>query len=167
MNLLILYAISTIALSFLCSILEAVLLSVNPTFLKIKINEGNKYAENLQKMKDNIDEPLIIILTLNTLNILFLINSKWCIPLTVLLFYVYFKLSSLNKREKTKLFLTWLTFSILTLFGESFVIKLNKFSSLNYANTDLYNVPSWLFSAYANMVLYILFTNEYYDYILD
>ena len=67
MNLLILYAISTIALSFLCSILEAVLLSVNPTFLKIKISEGNKYAENLQKMKDNIDEPLIIILTLNTI----------------------------------------------------------------------------------------------------
>jgi CBS domain containing-hemolysin-like protein len=67
LNLLILYAISTIALSFLCSILEAVLLSVNPTFLKIKINEGNKYAENLQKMKDNIDEPLIIILTLNTI----------------------------------------------------------------------------------------------------
>ena len=67
MNLLILYAISTIALSFLCSILEAVLLSVNPTFLKIKINEGNKYAENIQKMKDNIDEPLIIILTLNTI----------------------------------------------------------------------------------------------------
>ena len=67
MNLLILYAISTIALSFLCSILEAVLLSVNHTFLKIKINEGNKYAENLQKMKDNIDEPLIIILTLNTI----------------------------------------------------------------------------------------------------
>ena len=67
MNLLILYAISTIALSFLCSILEAVLLSANPTFLKIKISEGNKYAENLQKMKDNIDEPLIIILTLNTI----------------------------------------------------------------------------------------------------
>jgi CBS domain containing-hemolysin-like protein len=67
LNLLILYAISTIALSFLCSILEAVLLSVNPTFLKIKISEGNKYAENLQKMKDNIDEPLIIILTLNTI----------------------------------------------------------------------------------------------------
>ena len=120
-------------------------------------------------MKKNNYENLLksIILTLNTLNILFLINSKWCIPLTVLLFYVYFKLSSLNKREKTKLFLTWLTFSILTLFGESIVIKLNKFSSLNYANTDLYNVPSWLFSAYANMVLYILFTNEYYDYILD
>ena len=43
------------------------LLSVNPTFLKIKINEGKKYAENLQMMRKNIDEPLIIILTLNTI----------------------------------------------------------------------------------------------------
>ena len=68
MNLLILYAILTIALSFFCSILEAVLLSVNPTYLKIKISEGKKYALELQKMKDNIDEPLIIILTLNTIS---------------------------------------------------------------------------------------------------
>ena len=68
MNLLIFYAISTIALSFFCSILEAVLLSVSPTFLKIKISEGKKYALNLQKMKENIDEPLIIILTLNTIS---------------------------------------------------------------------------------------------------
>jgi CBS domain containing-hemolysin-like protein len=68
LNLLIIYAISTIALSFFCSILEAVLLSVSPTFLKIKISEGKKYAFNLQKMKENIDEPLIIILTLNTIS---------------------------------------------------------------------------------------------------
>ena len=67
MNLLIIYATLTIVLSFLCSILEAVLLSVNSTFLKIKISEGERYAENLQRMKNNIDEPLIIILTLNTL----------------------------------------------------------------------------------------------------
>jgi len=67
LNLLILYATLTIILSFLCSILEAVLLSVNPTFLKIKINEGKKYAENLQILRKNIDEPLIIILTLNTI----------------------------------------------------------------------------------------------------
>ena len=67
MNLLILYATLTITLSFLCSVLEAVLLSVNSTFLKIKISEGKKYAENLQRMKNNIDEPLIIILTLNTI----------------------------------------------------------------------------------------------------
>jgi len=67
LNLLILYVTLTIILSFLCSILEAVLLSVNSTFLKLKISEGKRYAENLQKMKNNIDEPLIIILTLNTI----------------------------------------------------------------------------------------------------
>ncbi len=66
MGLLILYGFLTICLSFLCSILEAVLLSINPTFIKIKIKEGKKYAEKLQTLKSSIDEPLIIILTLNT-----------------------------------------------------------------------------------------------------
>ena len=46
--------------------MEAVLLSINPTFIKIKIKEGKKYAEKLQVLKSSIDEPLIIILTLNT-----------------------------------------------------------------------------------------------------
>ena len=36
-------------------------------WLKIKIKEGLKYAENLQKLKNSIDEPLVIILTLNTI----------------------------------------------------------------------------------------------------
>ena len=67
MGLLLLYCFLTIFLSFLCSILEAVLLSVNTTFVKIKIKEGKKYAENLQKLKNSIDEPLVIILTLNTI----------------------------------------------------------------------------------------------------
>ena len=57
----------TIALSFLCSILEAVLLSVNTTFIKIQIKDGKKYAKTLSKLKNSIDEPLIIILTLNTI----------------------------------------------------------------------------------------------------
>ena len=51
MGLLFLYGFLTILLSFLCSILEAVLLSVNHTFIKIKIKDGLKYAEDLQKLK--------------------------------------------------------------------------------------------------------------------
>ena len=43
------------------------LLSIDTTFLKIKIKEGKKYAENLQALKKKIDEPLIIILSLNTI----------------------------------------------------------------------------------------------------
>ena len=67
MELLFLYIILTIALSFLCSIVEAVLLSINPTFIKIKLKEGKNYAKNLLELKNSIDEPLIIILTLNTI----------------------------------------------------------------------------------------------------
>ena len=67
MKLLLVYAISTIFISFVCSILEAVLLSINKTFIKLKAKEEKSFAEKLQYLKDNIDEPLIIILTLNTI----------------------------------------------------------------------------------------------------
>ena len=67
MELLLLYIFLTISLSFLCSILEAVLLSINTTFIKIEIKEGKNYAKKLSDLKNSIDEPLIIILTLNTI----------------------------------------------------------------------------------------------------
>ena len=67
MELLLLYVFLTISLSFLCSILEAVLLSINTTFIKIEIKEGKNYAKKLSDLKNSIDEPLIIILTLNTI----------------------------------------------------------------------------------------------------
>ena len=59
MKLLIAYAAGTILISFLCSILEAVLLSINKTFIKLKAKEDSSFAEKLQYLKDNIDEPLI------------------------------------------------------------------------------------------------------------
>ena len=40
MGLLIFYAVISIFFSFLCSILEAVLLSVTPTFINLKKKEG-------------------------------------------------------------------------------------------------------------------------------
>ncbi len=67
MSLLILYGILSIAFSFLCSILEAVLLSVTQTFITVKINEGKAYAKTLKRLKINIDRPLIAILTVNTI----------------------------------------------------------------------------------------------------
>lgn len=67
MTLLLIYGTASIFVSFLCSILEAVLLSVTPTFIKIKINEGKVYAHNLEKLKKDVDKPLIAILTLNTI----------------------------------------------------------------------------------------------------
>lgn len=67
MGLLIFYALISIFFSFLCSILEAVLLSITPTFLNVKKSEGKAYAEDLEALKKDVDRPLIAILTLNTI----------------------------------------------------------------------------------------------------
>ncbi len=67
MGLLILYAVLSIFFSFLCSILEAALLSFTPTFIKMKKSEGKGYADTLAALKKDIDQPLIAILTINTI----------------------------------------------------------------------------------------------------
>ncbi len=67
MGVLLFYLFLAIFFSFLCSILEAVLLSITPTFLNVQLNEGKSYAPILQRLKDDVDKPLIAILTLNTL----------------------------------------------------------------------------------------------------
>ncbi len=67
MSLIIFYAIISVFFSFLCSILEAVLLSVTPTFINIKKQENKPYAEDLEILKKDVDKPLIAILTLNTI----------------------------------------------------------------------------------------------------
>jgi len=67
MGLLLFYAFISVFFSFLCSILEAVLLSVNPTFINLKLKEGKAYAKTLETLKKDVDKPLIAILTLNTI----------------------------------------------------------------------------------------------------
>ena len=67
MSLLIFYGVISIFFSFLCSILEAVLLSVTPTFINIKKGEGKRFASSLEAFKKDVDRPLIAILTLNTI----------------------------------------------------------------------------------------------------
>ncbi|MBL4746360.1 MAG: DUF21 domain-containing protein [Flavobacteriaceae bacterium] len=67
MTTLLLIASISIFISFVCSILEAVLLSINPTFINIKKKEGIGYAKTLDALRNDIDKPIIAILTLNTL----------------------------------------------------------------------------------------------------
>ncbi len=67
MGLLIIYAVVSIFFSFLCSILEAVLLSVTPTFINVSKNEKISFANDLEELKNDVDKPLIAILTLNTI----------------------------------------------------------------------------------------------------
>lgn len=67
MGLLIFYALISILVSFLCSILEAVLLSVPQTFINLNKKENKSYASELEVLKKDVDKPLIAILTLNTI----------------------------------------------------------------------------------------------------
>jgi len=59
------FAIS-IAFSFLCSVLEAVLLSITPSYVSQQKEGGTATGKLLEEYKKDIDKPLSAILTLNT-----------------------------------------------------------------------------------------------------
>ena len=67
MELIILYLTAALAISFLCSILEAVLLSTPMSFIAMKEKEGAKNAPLLMRQKQDIDKPISAILSLNTI----------------------------------------------------------------------------------------------------
>ncbi|MFT5104225.1 MAG: CBS domain containing-hemolysin-like protein [Chitinophagales bacterium] len=58
---------ASILFSFLCSIWEAVLLSITPAFIATRSQAGKADAEILKEFKKDIDRPLSAILTLNTI----------------------------------------------------------------------------------------------------
>ena len=66
MGLLLIYLGVALLFSFLCSVLEAALLSTTSVHINMKLKEGKKYAKHLDHYKKNIDLPLSAILTLNT-----------------------------------------------------------------------------------------------------
>ncbi|MBF7054088.1 DUF21 domain-containing protein [Halomonas sp. KAO] len=67
MFLLIAFAVLSIGVSFLCSLLEAALLSMTPSYVA-QVRETNpKLHARLNDLKRNIDQPLAAILTLNTI----------------------------------------------------------------------------------------------------
>ena len=67
MALLMFYVFLALGVSFLCSIMEAVLLSVTPAYIENTIQTGSSAGNRLQALKDNIDRPLSAILSLNTI----------------------------------------------------------------------------------------------------
>jgi CBS domain containing-hemolysin-like protein len=67
MGLLIVYILLAIGVSFLCSVLEAVLLSITPSYLARLRQNNHPAANSLSRLKTNIDRPLASILTLNTI----------------------------------------------------------------------------------------------------
>jgi CBS domain containing-hemolysin-like protein len=67
MGLLALYVALAIGVSFLCSMMEAVLLSVTPSYVAAMEREGSAVGQRLHQFKENIDRPLAAILSLNTI----------------------------------------------------------------------------------------------------
>lgn len=66
MVLLLAYLFLALFVSFLCSIMEAVLLSTPISFLIVKHDNGNLWAKDFIDLKTNVDKPLSAILSLNT-----------------------------------------------------------------------------------------------------
>ena len=67
MTLLIVYILIALGFSFLCSILEATLLTLSPTVIETSKRKGAKWAPTMEKLKKDIERPLSAILTLNTI----------------------------------------------------------------------------------------------------
>lgn len=67
MGLFLLYFLGALSLSFLCSVLEAVLLSTPMSYISMKENQGSKTATLMKQYKNNVDRPVGAILSLNTI----------------------------------------------------------------------------------------------------
>lgn len=67
MGLILLYFLGALSLSFLCSVLEAVLLSTPMSYISMRENQGSKTATLMKQYKNNVDCPVGAILSLNTI----------------------------------------------------------------------------------------------------
>lgn len=63
---LILFIALALGFSFLCSILEAALLSTSPSHIEQLARQGRRSGMIMRRLKDNVDRPISAILTLNT-----------------------------------------------------------------------------------------------------
>ena len=67
MGVILLYFLGALSLSFLCSVLEAVLLSTPMSYISMRENQGSKTATLMKQYKNNVDRPVGAILSLNTI----------------------------------------------------------------------------------------------------
>lgn len=67
MTLLIIYVLIALVLSFACSVMEAVPLSITPAYIAQLRKTDRKTGLRIKRLKDDIETPLAPILSLNTL----------------------------------------------------------------------------------------------------
>ena len=64
---LVIYFLVALIVSFLCSLLEAVMLSISIAQVSVMAKEGHKAGLIMAELKENINRPLAAILTVNTI----------------------------------------------------------------------------------------------------
>ncbi len=67
MELLLTYLLLAMGVSFICSMLESVLMTTSLSYINLRVEEGYKPAKLMQKYKENTGKPLAAILSLNTI----------------------------------------------------------------------------------------------------
>ena len=67
MGLLLLFLFMAMGISFLCSLLESVLMSTPISYISMREEEGDRNAKLFARLKDDIDRPIAAILSLNTI----------------------------------------------------------------------------------------------------
>ncbi len=65
--LLITYLLIALVFSFVCSVAEAVLLSISPSYTAALKEQGSATGELIERLKENVERPLAAILSLNTI----------------------------------------------------------------------------------------------------
>lgn len=66
MGSIILLIVVSASVSFICSILEAVFLSVSPSYIAIAVKNGRRHGKLLEHLKERLNRPISAILTINT-----------------------------------------------------------------------------------------------------
>ena len=114
--------------------------------------------------KNNYDNILkLSLLIINTISLLYFIETSWCVPITILLLTIYLIKSKIQLQNKKTIVYIWIIFSFTTLLGESLVISSRDIPILKYKNPDINNVPLWLISAYLNMVISVIILYDYFS----
>ncbi len=65
---LVLVVTGLIAVSFICSLLESVILSLSRPYIQVLVDKKRRSGVLLKRMKEEIDSPIAAILTLNTIS---------------------------------------------------------------------------------------------------
>jgi CBS domain containing-hemolysin-like protein len=68
MTLILVLAFLILSISFLCSLLEAVFLSITPAYVQMEVQDNPKTGKLMEHLKENVDRPMSAILSLNTIS---------------------------------------------------------------------------------------------------